>query len=343
MKNKLFVMLGVFITVIVISTVIAFSSANTGAVDVTAKTKAIELGADVSEQLKAIAGSPFFVTGGEKIAFHLADETVEIDSLHQAEIHAIAVSPDQKMMVSGDKAGKVLVWNLIDGTLVELAGAHKDDVKDIDFSADGSFFTTAGKDRLIKIWDTASLVCSFTLKGHKSYVLSTDITVDGTMIASVGMDNSLVLWDVASGKKVKEKKDSHYRAVNQVAFTADGKSLVTASADTFMKVWDVESLSCLNTIKGHINEVLCIALNADGTAVYSTGRDKLLYKFSLADGSLLGSVDLANNVYAAGLMVTTTGTIVAADKSGELTTVKDDSFTLISQEKLMPMTALGAY
>ena len=39
-------------------------------------------------------------------------------------------------------------------------------------------------------------------------------------------------------------------------FAPDGKTIVSASADSRVKIWDVESGKCLTTLKGH--RYLCL-------------------------------------------------------------------------------------
>jgi WD40 repeat protein len=49
-----------------------------------------------------------------------------------------------------------------------------------------------------------------------------------------------------------------------VAFSPDGKQIVTGSADKSEKVWDAQTGAELLTLRGHQNTVMCVALSPDG-------------------------------------------------------------------------------
>jgi len=56
------------------------------------------------------------------------------------------------------------------------------------------------------------------------------------IIASGSEDNTLRLWDLTSGKLLGIFT-GHTLPINAVAFTPDGKTLVSASQDKTIKVW----------------------------------------------------------------------------------------------------------
>ena len=56
------------------------------------------------------------------------------------------------------------------------------------------------------------------------------------------------------------KSVAHAREVKAVCVSRDGKLLVSASADTTIKVWNLESERQLTTLKGHQDEVSGINL-----------------------------------------------------------------------------------
>ena len=64
----------------------------------------------------------------------------------------------------------------------------------------------------------------------------------------------------------------HTEAVYAVAFTPDGKYVVTASFDKTLKVWETETgkeYKSFAGATGHQNLVLSVAISPDGTAVAS--------------------------------------------------------------------------
>jgi len=54
--------------------------------------------------------------------------------------------------------------------------------------------------------------------------------------------------------------EGHKFAVLSLAFTPDGKQIVSASSDHTLRVWDIQSGSSLHTLQGHKSDVLCVAI-----------------------------------------------------------------------------------
>src|SRR5262249_31739037 len=65
----------------------------------------------------------------------------------------------------------------------------------------------------------------------------------------------------------------HILGVQQAAFSADGKRVVTASVDETARVWDAETGSELFTLAGHMAPVLTAVFSPDGKSVATGAGD----------------------------------------------------------------------
>src|SRR4030095_7301660 len=66
--------------------------------------------------------------------------------------------------------------------------------------------------------------------------------------------------------------DGHAREVYCAAFSPDGGQVVTGSADKTALIWDVGTGVALRRLTGHIDRILDVQYNADGTRI-ATGSD----------------------------------------------------------------------
>jgi WD40 repeat protein/serine/threonine protein kinase len=65
----------------------------------------------------------------------------------------------------------------------------------------------------------------------------------------------------------------HTNSVASVAFSPDGRRIVTGSADNTAKVWDARTGTALLDLKGHMNQVTSVAFCPDGTRIVTGSAD----------------------------------------------------------------------
>ena len=91
----------------------------------------------------------------------------------------------------------------------------------------------------------------------------------------------------------------HSRDVLAVAFTPDGKTLVTAGSDGLAKLWDVADGSVRADLAGHQGTVLCLAISPDGKTVATGGEDMTIRLWATSDGASLGQLSGHSGAVAA--------------------------------------------
>jgi len=70
--------------------------------------------------------------------------------------------------------------------------------------------------------------------------------------------------------------EGHSDFVMSVAFSPDGKRVVSGSWDDTIKIWDTETGQEITTLKGHSREVTSVAFSPDGKQIVSGSEDKTL-------------------------------------------------------------------
>ena len=76
----------------------------------------------------------------------------------------------------------------------------------------------------------------------------------------------------------------HESHINGVACSADGRTIISGSADMTVKVWDVKTGACLLTCTGHKGWVRSVACSADGTTVVSGAEDEAVKVWDACTG-----------------------------------------------------------
>lgn len=102
-------------------------------------------------------------------------------------------------------------------------------------------------DNTVRLWDMrhgAAKVWtndSPSFYGHH-YFTSAVFSPDARHVASCHADGVLRIWDVRTGQQVRNVKAHNDRA-HDVAFTPDGKGLVSGGSDKNLEYWDISSSS----------------------------------------------------------------------------------------------------
>jgi hypothetical protein len=76
-----------------------------------------------------------------------------------------------------------------------------------------------------------------------------------------------------------------------VAFSPNGRTLASASVDTTVRLWEVESGRALRTLEGHRSQVHAVAFSPDGRIVASGSADKTIKLWDATSGALLRTVE----------------------------------------------------
>lgn len=129
--------------------------------------------------------------------------------------------------------------------------------------------------------------------GHTDEIYSLSISSDGKRLASGGKDRRVGVWDVSSGTRSQGCKwvaglKGHKDTISAVAFRQGTQQVYTASFDRTLKIYDVASLSYVETLFGHQDKIYDLSLAGRNEVAVSTGgRDKTLRYWKIKDESQL--------------------------------------------------------
>ena len=185
----------------------------------------------------------------------------------------VAFSPDGKYIAGTGLDPSARIWDVATGQTVHILTGHTGYTTRVVYSPDGQYLLTGGHDSTARLWDAVTGNQVHVLAGHTGDVVGVAFTPD-SKYAATGDDHTIKLWDIATGQIVREFVGHETGFwVAGIAFTPDGKDMVSVSADGTARLWAVATGQFLHYIgnRGGVHEDVAISRDGQWLALSENG------------------------------------------------------------------------
>lgn len=205
---------------------------------------------------------------------------------------------DRKRLVSGSRDQTIKIWDMEGFSTARSLVGHTGSVLCLQFEQ--NLLVTGSSDSTVMVWDMELYQRKQVLLGHSSGVLDVALQrlKDSFVLVSCSKDATIKVWDYINGFFVLRcTLAGHRAAVN--AIQLKGKTLVSASGDYLLKVWEIDNQPRhLMDLRGHQRGIACVAF--DGRFIVSGSNDRTIKVWDIIHGAcirtLQGHTDLVRTL-----------------------------------------------
>eukprot|EP01013_Petalomonas_cantuscygni_P018561 TRINITY_DN3600_c0_g1_i1.p1 TRINITY_DN3600_c0_g1~~TRINITY_DN3600_c0_g1_i1.p1 ORF type:complete len:919 (+),score=183.83 TRINITY_DN3600_c0_g1_i1:326-3082(+) len=215
----------------------------------------------------------------------------------KALVLAVAMHPGSRRFAAARSDGFVSMIDFSgpsrDARESEVLSVHEGvELNAVAWAPNGQSFATGSRDGQVR-WCVPVSKSLHPFVGHRGHVWSLAFSPTGTALASGGDDGTLRLWDLRQRGAPPRAISGHAAAVMSVAWAKGGQLVLTASKDTFVKVWEERTERCLLTLVGHTAGVYSLSVRGPVIATASADRTIRVWRVSECDdGSANDSTSL---------------------------------------------------
>ncbi|MEB3192446.1 MAG: DnaJ domain-containing protein [Snowella sp.] len=207
-------------------------------------------------------------------------------------VSAVAITPNNQYLFSGDSKGIVNLWDLNTHKLLFSFIGNREEIQAIVISPDGKTLLAAGFDRRISAWkiERKSIFSGFyspnSRYSHEGVIHALTVSPDGQLVASGGSDHKIKIWGGITGKW-ERTLNGHTDSILALGFSADGKMLVSGSADKTIRLWYLSNYQEPEILQGHEQRITCLEITNNNQYLISGSLDGIIHIWDLATKTIV--------------------------------------------------------
>lgn len=161
---------------------------------------------------------------------------------------------EDNMLATGSYDCTIKIWDIESSEVVRTLRGHQCGIRALQF--DDTKLISGSLDRTIKVWNWRTGECISTYQGHTEGVLS--VNFSGNLLASGSIDQTVKIWNFEDKSTFSLR--GHTEWVNAVKLDTASRTVFSASDDLTVRLWDLDTRSCIKVFEGHVGQVQQVLL-----------------------------------------------------------------------------------
>lgn len=156
---------------------------------------------------------------------------------------------EDNILATGSYDTTIKIWDMETGEELRTLTGHTSGIRCLQF--DDTKLISGSIDRTLKVWNWRTGECISTYTGHLGGVIG--LHFQNSILASGSTDKTVKIWNFEDKSTFLLRGHSDW--VNAVRVDSNSRTVLSASDDCTVRLWDLDSKQCIRTFQGHVGQV----------------------------------------------------------------------------------------
>ncbi|XP_076918869.1 WD40 repeat-containing protein HOS15-like isoform X1 [Bidens hawaiensis] len=223
---------------------------------------------------------------------------------HKGPIFSLKWNKKGDYLLSGSVDKTAIVWDIKTGEWKQQFEFHAAPTLDVDWRNNVSF-ATCSTDNMIYVCKVGDNRPVKTFAGHRGEVNAIKWDPTGSFLASCSDDSTAKIWSLKQDTCLHDLKE-HTKEIYTIRWSPTGPGtnnpnqqlvLASASFDSTIKLWDVETGSLLHSLVAHGDPVYSVAFSPNGEYLASGSLDKCMHIWSVKEARVVKTYEGSGGIF----------------------------------------------
>jgi WD40 repeat protein len=202
----------------------------------------------------------------------------QIDSAHLDGVTALAVSHNERYLLTGGEHGELRIWELRSREMVAHLKQHRQRVGSVVLFGDDIHALSVSRDRCLICWDLRAERQVSAHSQRMGGINAVALVHDESRVLTVGQEKRFTMWNLADPSPTLMGDLSPDMDDEAKALTVShcGRFFATAGTGRTVKLWDVSTGSLVSEGLGHSGSISALQFSPDDKQLVSVGNDGII-------------------------------------------------------------------